>query len=831
MVASSSEPLEDQQQAPTLRSAHLEQVLRQFPEPLLLKSSRGVWLFVNSAMCRLMRRSAEELVGRTDQDLFTAKQAAAYRVVQKRLIDSGAHEEETELFEVEAGDERVLRTRKRLVQMHDGQEPLIFVWITDITEAHRTELALSESEAHYRCAVELSPEIPWTANAMGQVTEAGPRWHEITGMPTSAALGAGWSRRVHPDDLPRVNGQWADAIASHLPFDQEYRLRLRDGSYRWFRSRAAARTDDSGNVIRWYGTLEDVDDRKTASIAMEALAGRLSAVLESTTDSVVQLDHAWRLTYFNGNAERAMAGRNPALGRSVWEIFPEEQQGVFAAHYQRAVTTGQAVSFEHFMQMLQAWYEVHIYPTAEGLSVFFRDISERKSAEQLLLSNQEALAHMARHDPLTGIANRLLWRERMGRIIAEAEPGRLSALLYIDLDGFKGVNDAFGHHAGDTVLQQVAGRLVECVSDADAVARIGGDEFVLIQECVAGRPGAEDIALQLIKQLSHPFEINGEMVMLGCCIGIALIPDDGRNADELLQAADMALYQAKADGPGTFRFFSADEGDRTKVRLERKRALRHALEAGQFELHYQPIYDLRSGHLRSFEALMRWRHPVDGLVSPAEFIPLAEETGLIVQIGEWTLREACRQLARWPSDICVAVNLSPLQFRGRALLDAVRRAVDEAGVQTSRLELEITESVLLRNDQVNLEMLRELRGMGVHIAMDDFGTGYSSLSYLRSFPFDKIKLDRSFVADLSTSTEARAILHAVRGLGAAFRVRTTAEGIETPEQLAVVRQEGYDEAQGYLLGRPMHPEDAFALAHGLTDDVSQAIRLLQPPNS
>ncbi|GJG96765.1 bifunctional diguanylate cyclase/phosphodiesterase [Cupriavidus pauculus] len=935
-----------------LSGGALEQVLRQFPEPLLLKNEQGVWRFVNPAMCQLMRRPAEELLGRSDEELFGPARAAAYRSVHQRVVDSGEPQEETEVFQVADGDERVLRTRKRLVHMTDAGEPVLLVWISDITEAHQTEQALSESEAHYRCAVELNPQIPWTADAAGRITEAGPRWAELTGMPLNEALGEGWMRCVHPDDLSRLSHWWGESIATHRPVDQEYRVRMREGTYRWFRARAAARIDDDGKVIRWYGTLEDVDDRKSASIALqaserfarsilenspdcirvldhegrvlyinataarvfdlknpdakigcywpdflpheyrdlaervlhtargghtaefshsrvrpdgstqwlksvatgvpatddlpariliissdvtearrareaastarrhtEALAARLSAVLESTTDSVVQLDHNWRLTYFNGNAGRAMAGRHPALGRSVWDIFPEERHGVFAEHYRAAVRTQRPVVFEHFLEMLQAWYEVHVYPTDEGLSVFFRDISERKRAEQQLLANQEALAHMARHDPLTGIANRLLWRERIEQTIAAAAPSKAAALLYIDLDGFKGVNDAFGHYAGDMVLQQVAGRLLQCVRDPEGVARIGGDEFVVIQEEIGDRQAVENLACHLVAQLSRPFHLKGEPVTLGGCIGIAMIPEDGRNADELLQAADVALYQAKAEGPGTCRFFSIDEGDRTKVRMERKRALNNALAAGQLELHYQPIYDLRSGHLRSFEALLRWRHPALGLVSPAEFIPLAEETGLIVPIGEWALSEACRQLARWPSSICVGVNLSPLQFRGRALLDAVRRAVEEAGVQISRLELEITESVLLRNDCENLELLRELRSMGARIAMDDFGTGFSSLSYLRSFPFDKIKLDRAFVSDLATSAEARAILHAVRSLGAAFRVRTTAEGIETPEQLAVVREEGYDEGQGYLLGRPQRTEDAFALAHGQHDAV------------
>ncbi len=806
--------------APSIRAA-FDDVLWQFPQPLLLKDRQGRWVFVNEALCTLMQRPAEELLGHADAQLLDASRAERYRAVDLEVFATGVGHESTETVQGPDGAPRVLRTRKRLVTMPDAREPLLLVWVTDITASQKLAQALRESEEHYRWAVALNPQIPWTADANGQVTEAPPRWTELTGMPAEEALGEGWGRCVHPDDLPSVVETWGHALQSRENFDREYRVRMADGSYRWFRARAAPRLDANGAVVLWYGTLEDVDDRKRANMALaerrrdtEALAARLSAVLESTTDAVVQLDHAWRLTYFNGKAGRAMAGRDPALGRSVWDIFPEERHGVFAQQYARAVQTQRPVVFEHYLQPLEAWYEVHVYPTAEGLSVFLRDISARKLAEQQLIANQAALTHMARHDPLTGIANRLLWRERIGQTIATSCPARCSALLYIDLDGFKGVNDAFGHYVGDIVLQQVAKRLLDCVAEPDAVARIGGDEFVVIQEQVADRQAVEHLARHLICQLSLPFRLNGEPVTLGGCIGIAMIPTDGANADDLLQAADMALYQAKAEGPGTCRFFSADEGDRTKVRLERKRALHHALAAGQFELHYQPIYDLRSGHLRSFEALVRWRHSLHGLVSPAEFVPLAEETGLIVPIGEWVLSEACRQLARWPSGICVGVNLSPLQFRGRALVAAVRRAVEEAGVQMSRLELEITESVLLRNDRVNLEMLRELRGMGVRIAMDDFGTGYSSLSYLRSFPFDKIKLDRSFVSDLATSTEARAILHAVRSLGAAFRVRTTAEGIETPEQLAVVREEGYDEGQGYLLGRPVPEEDALVLARG-----------------
>ncbi|TXI83438.1 MAG: bifunctional diguanylate cyclase/phosphodiesterase [Cupriavidus sp.] len=925
----------------------LAETLKQLPDPLLLKDHTHRWVFVNDAMCHLMQASPEQLLGHTDRALMAADQADGYLAADRQLLADGQPQAIRETFQFN-GETRVLQTYKRLIRMPASAHPFILVWTRDITAAQDMEAALKESLEHYRYAVELSPQIPWIADRDGRITEAGPRWMQLTGTEAGSALGEGWQAQVHPEDLPRIQAAWARALAHAEHLDEEYRIRVVDGSYRWFRGRAAPRFDDAGRAQRWYGTLEDIDDRKLATLALEEserfahsvlenspdsirvldcagrlqymnatavrvlqlddpegalgrywpeflppesramaertlidvkagktarfshsrqrrdgstqwldsvavsvpggkdrppkiliisadvteatvarqqaeaaqrsveeLVSRLSAVLESTTDCVVQLDHEWRLTYFNRNAAHALPDRQLGLGRFIWDIFPEERHGVFARHYERAVATRSPVVFEHFLKTLRAWYEVHVYPTTDGLSIFLRDITARKSAEAQVLANQDALFHAARHDPLTGLANRILWRERIALTIARSQTtwrDTASAVLYIDLDGFKEVNDAFGHHAGDRLLGQVADRLLSTVPDHDTVARLGGDEFVVIVERVPDVEAIAEVAARIIAQMATPFSLDREDVALaGCCIGIARIPGDGVTPEELLRAADMALLRAKAAGPGSFRFYEAEDGNRGRLRQERKRALHGALAGDQFELHYQPIHDLGSGTIAGFEALLRWHHPVHGMIGPAEFIPLAEETGLIIPIGAWALRAACQQLARLPDPLRVGVNLSAIQFRGGRLVEAVQQAVTEAGIDPSRLELEITESVLLSNESANLDILRQLRAMGTRIVMDDFGTGYSSLTYLRSFSFDKIKLDRSFVSDLGNSQEARAIVRAVRSLGEAFRVRTTAEGIETVEQFDVVRDEGYDEGQGYLFGMPLSADEANAL--------------------
>jgi diguanylate cyclase (GGDEF)-like protein len=431
-----------------------------------------------------------------------------------------------------------------------------------------------------------------------------------------------------------------------------------------------------------------------------------------------------------------------------------------------------------------------------GWVATFEDITEWQAA-------QEQISHMARHDALTNLPNRTLFREQLEKALRLAKRSDQLAVLCLDLDHFKDINDSLGHPVGDALLKEVARRLGECITDHDTVARLGGDEFAIVQFCSDCDPSAVALlASHVVEKVSAPYEIAGHQLVIGVSIGISLAPEDGKNPDELLKKADLALYRAKEDGRGTYRFFETGMDARAQARRMLELDLRAALKRGEFEVYYQPIRDVARDTVVAFEALVRWNHSLRGMISPVNFIPLAEETGLIVPIGDWVLRQACMDAAQWSQDVGVAVNLSPVQFKNLNLVSSVKDALKASGLPAHRLELEITESVLLQNSEATLAVLHELRAFGVRISLDDFGTGYSSLSYLRSFPFDKIKIDRSFITELATREDSMAIVRAVTGLGKSLGIVTTAEGVETDAQFELLRQEGCTQAQGYLFSRP-----------------------------
>ncbi|HZP75527.1 MAG TPA: EAL domain-containing protein [Pseudolabrys sp.] len=435
---------------------------------------------------------------------------------------------------------------------------------------------------------------------------------------------------------------------------------------------------------------------------------------------------------------------------------------------------------------------VHTPSGGSGWVATYEDVTERRTAEAKII-------HMARHDALTNLPNRVLFRERMEEALSRDET---FAVQFIDLDRFKSVNDTLGHPIGDALLCAVTKRLQTAVRGSDMVARLGGDEFAIVQMGAAPSEATE-LAARIIETLSAPFEVRGHQVVIGASVGIAMAPTDGSEPDQLLRNADMALYRAKSDGRGTYHFFQPEMDAQLQARRGLELDLRKALAEGQFELYYQPLVDIASGDVASFEALIRWNHPERGLVPPDSFISVAEEIGLIVPLGDWVLRQACKDAAQWPGNIGVAVNLSPVQFRSATLALSVVAAVGQSGLAPSRLELEITESVLLQDDQAVLDILHQVRELGVRTSMDDFGTGYSSLRYLRSFPFDKIKIDRSFIRELGKeNNEGIAIIRAITKLGQSLGMITTAEGVETKEQLELLRAEGCTQAQGYLFSKP-----------------------------
>jgi len=432
-----------------------------------------------------------------------------------------------------------------------------------------------------------------------------------------------------------------------------------------------------------------------------------------------------------------------------------------------------------------------------GWVTTLEDVTERRRSE-------ERIAHLAHYDALTDLPNRALFQERLEGSLAQIETGEQLAVLYLDIDEFKSINDSLGHRIGDELLKSVATSLNSCIGKTDFVARLGGDEFAIVQTGIKDPKDVVNLISRIYRTIREPYEILGHHVTTDASIGVALVPKDGTDLDQILQNADLAMFSAKAGGRRTYRFFEPEMDARVKARRSLEVDLRQAIVDGGFEVYYQAIVDLRSNQISGCEALLRWRHPKRGMISPAEFIPVAEETGLINQLGEWVLATACAEAATWPAGIKLAVNVSPVQFRSDTLALKVVAALAASGLSAGSLELEITESVLIRDDATALAILHQLRALGVGIALDDLGTGYSSLSYLQRFPFDKIKIDRCFIRDIAELGAAPCIVQAVVNIATTRHIKTTAEGVETEQQRDLLRTLGCTEMQGYLFS-PARP--------------------------
>ena len=530
----------------------------------------------------------------------------------------------------------------------------------------------------------------------------------------------------------------------------------------------------------------------------------LQTVLNNMSQGVLLFDSETQLIFCNTRYIE-MYGLLPEVarpGRSLRDLLHHRiQTGTFAedpddyiVRLKERIAEGETFTNTVTLADGRAFSMVNKPIAGGGWLATHEDITERQRSEQ-------RIAHMARHDALTDLPNRVLLRERLEHELKRVKRGECLAVLCLDLDQFKSINDALGHPIGDELLKLVADRLRGCTREPDTVARLGGDEFAIIMTQMQQPNDAAALSKRIRESIIRPYQIDGHQIVTDISIGISIAPDDAVEPEPLLRNADMALYGAKADGRGTYRYFEPEMNTRMRARRELEMDLRRALVNKEFELHYQPLVNLQTNEVNGFEALLRWNNPVRGMVSPADFIPIAEETGLIIPLGEWVLKSACYEAVDWPEHIKVAVNLSPAQLNNRNLLSVVTGALSETGMPPHKLQLEITETVLLQNTFATLATLHELRKLGVQIALDDFGTGYSSLSYLRSFPFDKIKIDRSFIQDLSKGEEPVAIVQAVANLAKCLNMASTAEGVETQQQRDILESMGCTEMQGYLFSR------------------------------
>ena len=577
----------------------------------------------------------------------------------------------------------------------------------------------------------------------------------------------------------------------------------------------------------WVATFEDITEQRRVESERDRNRQLLELIIENVPATIFVKNASDRRYVLINRAGEKFWGisRAEIIGKTANEIFSNSEGVLIAARDDELLQSGQPVFDEREISTPTGVRRTIasrrlIIHDPDGKSRYLlgvlEDITEQKQAAA-------RIAHLAHYDALTDLPNRVLLRERLEHELTYAGRGAQLAVLYLDLDHFKGINDTLGHSPGDTLLKAVAGQLRSCLRPSDMIARLGGDEFAIVQAPLEHPRDAAALAQRLREAVTQTcYDIDGHQVVIDLSIGIALSPTDGTDVDQLLKSADLALYGAKSDGRGTFRYFQPEMDARMKKRRSLEIDLRKALVGRQFELHYQPVVNLRTDEISCCEALIRWLHPERRLISPADFIPVAEETGLIIPIGEWVLRQACADAAKWRNDIKVAVNLSPAQFRNQALLQVVIGSLAASGLSPGRLELEITESVLLQKNDKTLEMLHELRGMGVRIAMDDFGTGYSSLSYLRSFPFDKIKIDQSFIRDLLSSSDSPKIVESVIRLARSLNMAVTAEGVELKQQLDVLREMDCTEMQGFLFSTPRPVEEILPLVAEKPKDVRRS---------
>jgi diguanylate cyclase (GGDEF)-like protein/PAS domain S-box-containing protein len=762
----------------------------------------GRILDCNDALARFLGyQDREELIGTSADDLYFEK--GEREGFLARLHKYG-HFSSVEIC-LKRKDGTPVWLLESVSLVHDGEREILEGTVIDISGRKLTENALAQSEQRYRALVERMREGLLQVDNDDRIEFVNPRYCELIGYSRDELVGQiAYEFLAFPEDHDLIRKK-NDERRRGISEQYEIRVRRKNGEVIWVEVGAAPVLDANGTVIGSIGVYNEITARKLGEAALRESEARYRLMAENSTDMISR--HALDGTnLYISPACTALLGYEPVelIGRTCYDLVHPLDEPHVAEAQSRMLEESIPVTVSYrilHQNGSYVWFETTSRPllSSDGgiheVIAVSRDISERKQAE-------EQIEYQAYHDALTGLPNRLLFKDRLTVALAHARRQRRPlAVMFLDLDHFKLVNDTLGHSTGDQLLKVVAQRLQESLREEDTIARMGGDEFTVLLSRLHGTEDAPMVAAKLLETIAQPISIDGQELFITTSIGIAICPHDGENAEILLKNADNAMYRAKETGRNSYQLCTPAMNIRALERLAMENGLRRALERNEFVIHYQPQISLATGAIVGMEALVRWQHPDHGIVSPAAFIPVAEDTRMIVEIGEWVLREACVQAKRWhdgPYPMArMAVNLSPRQFQHSDLKKMIAEALDYAGLDPHFLELEITEGTAMQNTERTVATLNSLREMGVMISIDDFGTGHSSLNYLRSFPIDSVKLDQTFVHEIEVSPRDRAIVSAVISMAHGLGLRVTAEGVETDAQLDFLRQEGCDDVQGF----------------------------------
>lgn len=789
----------------------------------------GVWSWVvgteefhwSHEMYRIAGRDPESFVPTLDAVLELIHPEDAEQASERLATATAGEDTDGQHFRIIRPDGEVRHIWARLRSTSEEGEVVAVRGVAlDITERHETEQRLAESEEHYRYTVELNPQIPWTADPDGNVIAVSSRWLAKIGLTEDETRGRGWVEALHPDDVKSTHRAWQRSLLSGASLDVRYRLRLKNGEYRWFRARAGARRNDEGAIVRWYGVLEDIEEQVAAEVALSEAEERYRIAARATNDLIWDHDLLTDQIHWNDADERRFGYSTDELGTNgAWwrqHIHPADRDRVVKAL--EAITNSSSDQFAEeyrFRRRTGGYADVHdrgyILRDAEGRPVrlvgAMQDITDRKRAAAALMDSQERLRWGATHDALTGVANRAVFHEALtDAISAAAENGRRVGLLEIDVDEFKTVNDALGHGAGDALLRTLVDRVGELLGPSDRLARLGGDEFGVVLADLESEHEVEAVALRILDRMRDPFVFEGHTLDCRASIGSSLYPDHGNTPGELLKSADIALSVAKSAGRAQHRTFASEMRISMQSRASMLNVARDALAGDCIIPFYQPKVVLSNGRIDGFEALLRWRDSRGGIHGPDTLAAAFDDLELAAAISDRMVEHTIADMRRWlDRGIAfghVAINAAGAEFRRNDFAERLLEELQLAGVPTSHVQLEVTETVFLgRGAEIVERALKLLCNEGVRIALDDFGTGYASLRHLKQFPVDVIKIDRSFVSGMETDDDDATIIRALLSLGRGLGIAVVAEGIEEQAQADRLRALGCDLGQGYLYSK------------------------------